>query len=29
VSRRTALAEMIGNAVPMKLSFVLCLHLLA
>jgi DNA (cytosine-5)-methyltransferase 1 len=28
VSQRSALAEMIGNAVPMKLSFVLCLHLL-
>jgi len=29
VKHRSALAEMIGNAVPMKLSFVLCLHLLA
>ena len=29
VKRRTSLARMIGNAVPMKLSYVLCLELLA
>lgn len=27
VKKRTALAEMIGNAVPMKLSYILCLEL--
>lgn len=29
VEKRTALAEMIGNAAPMKLSYVFCLELLA
>ncbi len=29
VTRRTALANMIGNAVPMKLSYVFCLELLS
>ena len=29
VEKRTSLAEMIGNAVPMKLSYVFCLELLA
>lgn len=29
ITRRTALAEIIGNAVPMKLSFALTLHLLS